>query len=225
MQNFFKWFQDFLGALVFSSTQASSCGHDLVVTDTSSAGTPTYAVVTPSACGELNLAFDNTNEIQNVCISMGDKLCFDIDNVQSFRARVKQGQTTINAASSFAIGLASARNDTIDSIAALALFRLIGTNEVMIETDDAVNDNDDKATGISIGTSYVDLYIDFCNKKNVKFYVNGQPVCQNLTFDMSNYTGSLQVYIQAQKTASTNTDSFVIDYVSVEGVRKLPSST
>ena len=225
MHNFFKWFQDFLGALVFSSTQASSCGHDLVVTDTSSAGTPTYAVVTPSACGELNLAFDNTNEIQNVCISMGDKLCFDIDNVRTFRARVKQGQTTINAASSFMIGLASARNDAIDSLAAHLSFRLIGTNEVMIETDDGTTDLDDKATGKNISTAYVDLMIDLSNKKDVKFYVDGSPVCQSTTFDVTAYTGSLQVYMQAQKTASTNTDSFVIDYVSVEGVRKLPSST
>ena len=225
MHNFFKWFQDFLGALVFSTTQASSSGHDLIVTDTSSAGQPVYAVVTPSACGELNLAFDSTTEVQNVCISMGDKLCFDIDNVQSFRARVKQGQTTIDSASTFSIGLASARNDTIESITAFLLFKLVGTNEVMISTDDNVTDLTDKATGISIGTSYVDLMIDLSNKKNVKFFVNGQPVCQSTTFDLSGYTGSLQVYIQAQKTSDNNTDSFVIDYVSVEGLRKLPSST
>lgn len=220
-KNFFEWCEDFLGAQVFSTTAASNVGHSLTLTDTSSSGTPTIGVVTPSECGEVSIAFDSTTEVQNVCLSMGDKLCFDIDRVKSFRARVKQGQATIDSNSQFAIGLASARNDTIDSIAAFALFRLIGTNEVMCETDDGTNDLDDKATGINISTSYVDLYIDLSNKKDVRFYVGGQPVCQGVTFDMSNYSGSFQVYIQAQKASDSNTDSFAIDYVEVEGNRKI----
>lgn len=217
LKNAWRWFQDFFGALVFSATQASSCGHDFTVTVTGT--TPTAAVVDGSAAGELTMANSSATEVQNICISHGDKLAFDIDQTQVFRARIKQGQATIDSATSFAIGLAGDRNDAIDSIAQFVGFRLIGTNDLIVESDDGLHDVDDKDTGIDVSTTFVDLMIDLCNKKDVKFFANGQPVCQSVTFDMSNYTGSLQPYLQLQKTSDNNTDSIVIDYIEVEGLR------
>lgn len=210
--NFAEFVDDFWGADTFST---AGQGTPWAIADTSAAGTPTYATVSPSATGEVALTLAATNEVENVCLSFGDKLCFDIDNIQSFRARVKVSGIT-SSATSVAWGLASARNDAIDSIANHASFRLIGSTTLYVETDDGTTDKDDIATGTTLSTTYKDFYIDFAGgKSNVKFYVDGVRVAASTTFDMSAATSSLQPYFQIQKTAATNADSVTIDYVEV----------
>lgn len=217
IQDFVEFVDDFIGGETFST---AGQGSPWAVAETAAAGTPTYAMVTPSATGEIAITHSSTNEIQNVCLSFGDTLPFDIDNLQSIEMRVKVGAATINAATSLAFGLASARNDAIDSIANHASFRLIGANAVLVETDDSVNDNDDVATGQSLGTAYKKFLIDFTGgKSDVKFYVDGKRVAAATTFDMSNATGSLQPYVQLQKTAATSVDSVTVDYVRIEAKR------
>lgn len=203
---------DFFGADTFTT---AGQGSPWAIADTSSAGTPTYATVSPSATGEVALTLEATNEVQNVCLSFGNKLCFDIDNIQSFRARVKISAITSSAVS-VAWGLASARNDAIDSIANHASFRLIGSTALFVETDDGTTDKDDIATGATLGTTYKDFYIDFTGgKANVKFYIDGVRVAASTVFDMSAATSSLQPYVQIQKTAATDADAVTIDFIEV----------
>lgn len=226
IQDFWTFTDDFFGS---GSLQASPAGGDRWdITDTSSAGTPTYAYVDGSSSGEIQLAHDSTNEVQNVCLSFGDVLGMDIDKIQGFEARVKMNQATMDSASMFAIGLTGDRNDAIDSIAQAALFRVIGadsTTAVVVETDDSVTDNDDKATGQTLINAYKRLRICFKHgTSDVRFYMdNGSGalvrVASSTTFDMSGYTGSLQPYVQLQKTADTNTDGVTIDYIHVWGKR------
>ena len=129
---------------------------------------------------------------------------------------------SLDTATSLAFGLCSARNDAIDSLAAHASFRLIGSNSLVVETDDSVNDNDDVATGATLVDTYKRFVIDFTGgKSNVKFYVDGVRVAASTTFDMSNYSAGLQPYVQLQKTADTNTDSVVIDYIKIVSKRAL----
>ena len=205
---------DFFGCELFA---AAGQGSPWAIADTSANGTPTYAVVTPSQNGEIALTFDNTAEAQNVCLSFGDKLCFDIDNLIEFECRVKQGQTTADSATSAAWGLAGARNDAIDSVAQAAIFRIIGDNTIVCESDDGTTDKDDISTGgKTLSTTYKRFVISFANgKSDVRFFIDGERVAAGTTFDMSAYTGSLQPFIQLQKTADTNTDSLVVDYVKV----------
>lgn len=219
--NFWEFVCDFFGHLVFSDTKGSNVGHPFTITDTSSSGQPTYAVVDGSETGEVSIAHSNTNEIQNVCLSLGDQLQFDIDKIVEFECRVKMNQATPNAATQFAIGVTGDRNDAIDSIAQAALFRVIGASQaVLVETDDGTIDNDDVATGQTLSNSYKVLKINFATgKHDVRFFVDGQPVATDKKFDMSNYSGSLQFFAQIQKTAATSTDGFTLDYVSVRGRR------
>ena len=146
-KDFWQWVDDFIGRRVYSATDASNVGHVWDIVDTSSAGTPTYAAVDGAEAGELAVDFDSQNEIQNVCLSFGDQLQFDIDKVRQVNIRIKQNQATIDATTSLAFGLTGDRNDAIDSIAQAALFRLIGDNNLVVETDDGTTDNDDGATG------------------------------------------------------------------------------
>lgn len=219
IQDFLVWSDDFVGGELFTT---AGQGSPWAIADTSSSGTPVYAVVTPSATGEVRLGFDNTVEVQNVCLSFGDKLCFDIDNIQSIEYRVKvvpEG-ANLDSATSVAFGLASARNDAIDSIANHASFRLIGSNSLFVETDDGTTDLDDKATGQSLSTTYKRFVIDFTGgKSDVKFYVNGIRCAASTTFSMAAATGSLQPYVQIQKTADSNVDFVHVDYVEVKAKR------
>lgn len=221
--NFFDFKDDFFGDRVYSATKGSNVGHGYTVNDTSAAGTPTYADVDGSAAGELAVDMEATSEVQNVCISQGDQLQFDIDKITEFECRVKMNQAALDSTSQFAIGLIGDRNDAIDSIAQAALFRIVGADDVdnvVVETDDGTNDNNDIATGKTLVNAYKTLRISFAEgTDDVRFFIDGEPVATGTTFDMSNYTGSLQLFAQIQKTADTNTDGFTIDWWRVRGRR------
>ena len=226
IQDYFEFTDDFFGGGTFGTSASEN--DPWVVADTSTSGTPTYTRVDGAATGEAALDLASTSEVENVCLSFGDTLCIDIDKVQGCEFRVKMNQATLDSASQVAVGLIGDRNDAIDSVAQAALFRVVGsdsTTSVVVESDDGTNDNDYKATGQTLVNAYKRLRIDFSNgTSDVRFFMddaNGSltRVASSTTFDMSNYTGSLQPVIQLQKTADTNTDGVTVDYVKVWGTR------
>lgn len=214
IQDFAVFEDDFWGADTFST---AGQGTPWAIADTSSAGTPTYATVSPSATGEVALTLASTSEVENVCLSFGDKLCFDIDNIQRFEARVKVSGCT--SGTTIVWGLQSARNDDTDATTNNAQFKMVGatsTTAVVVETDDGTTDLDDKATGATLATTYKKFVIDFTGgKSDVKFYIDGARVAASTTFTMAAATSSLQPFFQIQKTSSANTDAVTIDYVKV----------
>lgn len=218
IQDFVCYEDDFCGHGELPSSQSDS---DWLIDDTSSAGTPTYTK--GGVNGEATLAFSSTSEVQNVCLHHGDDLNFDIDLIQSIELRVKMGQAALDSATQVAFGLASARNDAIDSIGEAALFRVIGgdsTTAVVVETDDGTVNNDDVSTGQSLINAYKKFVINFAGgKSDVRFFIDGDRVAASTTFDMSNYSGAFQPFVQLQKTADSNTDSVVIDYVKIRSKR------
>lgn len=214
IQDFVEYIDDFLGHGTLPASQSDS---DWLVDDTSATGTPTYTK--GGIGGEATLAFSATAEAQNICLHHGDDLNFDIDKLVEVEFRVKMGQAAVDAATDLAFGLASARNDAIDSIAEAALFRIVGatsTTAVVVETDDGTNDNDEVATGTTLINAYKKFVISFAaGTSDVRFYVDGARVAAATTFDMSNYTAGLQPIVQLQKTSDANADSVIIDYVRV----------
>jgi len=221
MQDFWCFEDDFFGGGTLST---SGQGDPWVVTKTGS-GTAVY--VDGSASGEVTIDNESTGEVQNTCLSFGDKLAMDIDKIQGAEFRIKMNQAAVDATTSLAFGLAGDRNAAIDSIAQAALFRVIGgdsTTAVVVESDDGTNDNNDVATGQTLINAYKLFKIDFSQgTSDVRFYMddaNGlRRVAAGTTFDMSNYTGSLQPFVQLQKTSDTNTDGVTIDYIKVWGKR------
>jgi hypothetical protein len=215
LQDFYDQSWDFEGPSVAFPTSADPATPWLIA-DTSAAGAPTYV----RASGEAVLTMAATSEVENLCLYHGDALTYDIDGLFAFEARVKV--TGCTSGTSLCFGMASARNDTQDSVAANAWFKMVGadsTTAVVVETDDGTTDLDDKATGATLSTTYKRFAINFRNKKDVKFYIDGVRVAQSTTFDMSAYTSGLQPLIQLQKTSSTNADAITIDYVRVNGKR------
>ena len=216
IQDFTSYADDFLGTSAAFPTSADPATPWLVA-DTSSAGAPTY--VRNASNAVLTLA--STSEVENVCLYHGDALSFDIDDIQTVEMRVKISGCTSGTEIVFGVG--SARNDTTDSVAANAWFKMVGatsTSYVVVETDDGTNDLDDKATGQTLSTTYKRFLIDFTGgKSNVKFYIDGKRVASSVTFDMSNYSSGLQPIVQIQKSSSANTDAITIDYVSIVAKR------
>jgi hypothetical protein len=214
IQDFVEFCEDFLGPQTLTASPANSDRWDIA--DTSTDGTPTYTV--GGVNGEATLAFDSEAEAQNVCLFQSDVLNYDVDNLIHAEFRVKT-VATLDSATSLAFGMCSARNDTIDSLAAHASFRLIGNNTVVVESDDEVNNNDDKPTGTTLAATYKKFVIDFQNLSDVKFYIDGVRVGTATTFDMSGYSAGLQPYVQIQKTSDANTDSVTIDYIKITSKR------
>jgi hypothetical protein len=186
------------------------------------------------AGGGYRMAFSATNEVQNLCLYFGDVLSFDIDDLIRYWAIVKT-VATLDSATQLAFGLASARNDAIDTIGEAALFRAIANNSLVVETDDGTNNNDDVATGLTLGAAWKRFEINFAERvstmeppslslgrpSNVGFYGandNGslRRVASGTRFDMSNYSSGLQPFFQLQKSAATNTDNLDVLQVGVE---------
>lgn len=218
MQDFEIFYDDFNGTVATFPTSADPATAWLV-DDTSSAGAPVYSKGT----SEATLTLASTSEEENVCLHFNDALDFDIDDIQRVTMRVKIGAATFTSGSILCFGVGSARNDTANSVAANAWFRMEGANSttlVYAETDDGTRDVDDISTGVTLGTTYKDFVIDFTGgKSNVKFYIDGVRVCTTQTFDMSAYSSGLQPIVQLQKAANANVDSVVIDYIEIVSKR------
>ena len=186
--------------------------------DTSSAGTPTYLCITEDG-GAAKLTCTSTSEAQIVTLYHNDVLAFDVRKIKmvEFIAKV----AGIDAVTTLTMGLGSARNDTDDSVATNAWFRMEGsvsTTAVLAETDDATTDNDDKATGASLAAVYKKFVISFeSGITDVRFFIDGERVAQATTFDMSALTAGLNVQpiFQIQKASGTGVPSVTIAMVNI----------
>lgn len=224
------WRHQFRGHQLVAAT-ASGTGGPFVKADTSAAGAPTLVGLNG---GGIRMLLEATNEVQNLCLYFGDILSFDIDEIVRAWFVVKCA-AALNAAESIAWGLTGARNDAIDSIAQAAIFRCIGDQSVVVETDDGTTDLDDKPTGLTLGATWKRFEIDFASrnttvdppsvslgrKSNIEFYGanslgSQRRVASGTRFDMSAYTGGLQPFFQIQKTAATSTGNLDILECGVE---------
>lgn len=210
------WSDKFDRAQVYSATPGQN---GWTIADTSSSGTPTYLNITEDG-GAAKLTLANTSEAENVCLFHNDVLAFDIRMVKSFRAVVQVAG--IDSATTLVVGLGSARNDTPDSVAVNAWFRIEGsasTSNVVVETDDATVDNDDKATGQTLASVYKLLAIDFTNGlSDVRFYIDGERVAAGTTFDMSAVAAgqNVQPIIQIQKASGTGVASVTVALIEID---------
>lgn len=196
-----KFVDNFDRAQAFTTTPGMN---GWTIKDTSAAGTPTYLCVTG---GGAKLTMVNTNEAEILTLYHNDVLAFDVRAIQHVWWILKVADMDANTTLTF--GVASAQNDTDDSVATNAWFRVQGstsTSAVLVETDDATNDNDDKATGETLGSTYKKFLLDFTRGlADVRPYIDGQPVNLAAPLDMSRLAAGLcvQPWLQLQKAAST----------------------
>lgn len=212
----------------FNRAQAltTTPGHNgWTVKDTSSAGTPTYLVATADG-GGMVLTLEATSEAQIVTMYHNDVLCFDWRKIQN--VEIIASVAGIDSVTTLVFGMAGAQNDTADTVATNAWFRIQGSvdlDNVLCETDDAVTDNDDKATGKTLAAVLKTFVIDFTKGiTDIRFYIDGEPVATGTTFSMNGLTAGLnaQPFVQLQKASGTGTPSvtikkFRIQYTEASG--------
>lgn len=207
-------------AQAFTTTPAGEFGW--TVADTSAAGTPTYLCVTDDG-GAAALTLAATSEAENVCLYQNDVLPFDLAKLHAveFVAKV----SGVDSVTTIVFGVGSARNDTPDSVTYNAWFRMEGsasTSAIVAETDDNTTDNDDKATGTTLSSTYKKFRIDFTDGlSNVKFYVDGARVATGTTFSMASAAAgqNVQLIAQIQKASGTGTPALTISDVHVQYTR------
>jgi hypothetical protein len=215
-------------------TPATTVGaDDIIAKITKTAGTPTIKTANG---GILQLALDSANEVQNLSIFQNDVLEFPIANLVRVEFLVNLS-AALNAAVTGFFGIGGTRNDAIASIAQRAgfLFGGAGGNAVTIDAVDGTNSNTGKATGQTLVGTLKRFAIDFSignlaqsppsaskgGVADVRFFMgnaNGylNEVARMTRFDMSAYTGNLQLIGQIQKTANAATGTLGIAEIAVE---------
>lgn len=204
-------------AQAFTTTPAGAFGW--TIKDTSAAGTPTYLCITDDG-GAAALTLEATSEAQIVTLFQNDVLPFDIRLVHYVKWVAKVAG--VNSVTTLVFGLASAQNDTADSVAINAWFRMEGsasTANVVAETDDATTDNDDKGTGKTLAAAYKEFVIDFSQGiGDVRFYIDGERVAEATTFSMSGLAAgqNAQLFVQLQKASGTGVPAVTISKAEIQ---------
>lgn len=199
-------------------------------------GTPWLTAVTGAAppthlrnAGEAVLSLTADSQAQILSLHHGNALSFDIDDIRRVEMIVRLN-AAFTSGSILTFGVGSARADDADAVAAHATFRMVGatsTTAVFVETDDAVRDIDDVATGQTLGTTYKKFVIDFANGKgDVRFFMddaqgNLTRVAAQTLFNMSGYSAGLQPIVQLQKASGTSADVVRIDKITVISKRRV----
>jgi hypothetical protein len=207
-------------AQAFTTTPTGEWGW--TIADTSAAGTPTYLCATDDG-GAAVLTLEATSEAQNVCLFQNDVLPFDLRKIHhvDFDAKV----SGVDSVTTIVFGVGSARNNTPDSVSVNAWFRMEGsasTSNLVAETDDNTTDNDDKATGATLSSTYKRMRIDFSSGlSDVRFYVDGARVATGTTFDMSAVASgqNVQMIVQLQKASGTGVAAVTLTNVGIQYTR------
>tara|TARA_R100001163_G_C5066314_1_gene204706 strand:- start:35 stop:787 length:753 start_codon:yes stop_codon:yes gene_type:complete len=211
-------FSDFVGNGPLPVADAANAGASAFVNhDTSSSGSPTLTHQA-TADGVYRMAFASTDEAEYLATYLGDDCCIPPTKNPIFEARIKI-TGTFSADDRVVIGLASARNNTLDNIADHVWFRMEGANNnILVEGDDGTTDNDDNDTSVDwTSGTFHKLKIDCSDLSDVKFYVDGTQCVLPEKIDVDQMAAGdvLQPYIEMQKDAGTVTHSVDIDYISV----------
>lgn len=193
--------------------------------DTSAAGSPTLDYVDDSHGGIFVLKLAADNEAEAITLYGGDNLTVDINNKPILEMRVKIDPDVTGAGGDLAagdiivMGLASARNATLDNVAEHAWFRFEGANHnILVESDDGTTDDNDNDTGVDwVDGTYLTLKVDCSDLTNVVFSIDGAKFGG---YDISDATGNVQPFIEVTKAAAANFDHRVtIDYIRLQSTR------
>ena len=218
-------FEDFVGPVVIAD-QGTPGDSPWVTKDTSAAGAPTLAILGDANNGQFKLTMAANDEVENLCLYWNDELNIPYNGNPIFQTRL-QLPTALIATDMLAFGLASARNDTLDTVAEAAWFRVEGANlNLLVETDDDTTNDDDNDTTVDlVAATWYEFKIDMSDLTDVKFYYRASTdpsavstwteLLASTTFNMSALGTNLQPVIQVQKSGGAGTAGFIIDYIEV----------
>jgi hypothetical protein len=188
------------------------------IDDTSAAGAPTHALLDEGHGGVYKMTLANNDEVEVLSLNWGDVNSLDIDLLLSFEAHL--AASTIAANELFVCGLGTNQADDEDAVTANCWFKAEAAMDLLVETDDGVTDDDDNDTTLNLvaDTEYR-LGIEFWDKTNIIFRVDGARVLSASTFTMTGFSACLQPYIQLQKASGAGVPYLLLNSVQIRGIR------
>jgi hypothetical protein len=213
-------FEDFMGATIIPANGALDAAQGpWAVKDTSAAGSPALAIKGDADDGQFEMTLASTSEAENLDLYWNDEQNIDTDRGPVMIVRLQVAVAV--SAGKFVFGFASARNDTLDSIANNAWFLLPGTMDLNVESDDATTDDDDNDTGVDLvaGTWY-DFKVDCSVPTDCDFFYRSTlggdwtELLSTTPFSLG-ADAQVQPYFQLQKASGTSVPSVLIDFVEV----------
>lgn len=207
----------------FTDFDQSTLGLPYAARTATTAGTPTFAQVTNGLNGLYAGTLAANNEAETAGFDFADVLMINKPdagavNVNSVTTPVFQAYIKLPALAAnqtMVIGLGTAFNATLTSIAEYAWFRFNANNNVLIESKDGTTTN--TAVTPLEGTTTVDstkfhLYtIDWTDITAVRFFLDNNPLG---TLSMAALTTSMkfQPLAYLQKSSGTGVPAFQIDW-------------
>lgn len=182
----------------------------------STEGTPTTASIQNAKNGVLRIPLAATSEAETNELNFGDLLQFDTTSglVMEVGFRFPTLPSTNERA---VIGFGSARNNTLDSVATNAWFRLEADGDLLTESDDGTTDTDDDDTDQDL-TANIWHYgrIEFKNANDVWFSAGaGTPSRVNSGVTFKTGAALVQPIVSVQKSSGTGTPSLDLDYLHI----------
>jgi hypothetical protein len=191
--------------------------------------------------GALTIPLAASVEAEVNCAYFGDDLCFDIDDIKLLRIVAKITDIADDEVVEAIFGLASERADDPDAIAEGIFWRVKAGGAVVLESDDGTTNVDDADTGLTLGTTYREFVLDFSSGVLPRSPLEGgsvggkshvlaamtndsgqlRPVCRSTVFDLSAYSGGLQLIAQIYKSSADDTGTLSIKSIEIELKDKL----
>lgn len=173
--------------------------------------------------GVVQLTLDSDDIAEVACLYFGDSEQFLIGQGLIFEARLTMavlcatGTEEVEAA----WGLAGEHNALLDTVDVKAWFRTDSPagSALKWETDDAVADDEDNATAVTLVAGTYNTYkIDASDASAVQFYVDGIFIAEKDMSGLDGTTAKVQPYFQlskAKSSANTGVATMNIDYVRI----------
>lgn len=198
------------GSLDWLFAQVSAAGGD---------GTGAIKANLAGGIYELDLV-STESEAASSFLYFSDQLLWDVTKGVIFE--VKYRFTDVPATTTeVVLGLAGAEAVDFDAITDNAWFRHEANDEVVLETDDALTDTDDTATGVHLDADeWVIGRIELIDPTVTRFYLNGVRKGASVAHRMSAAAANMQPFFGISRTAGTALATLEIDYVLIaQGAR------
>ncbi len=194
-------------------------GYISVPTGTQAAGSTGFSLPKDLG-GSKQLMLTATNEAQCIDMLSVDRFSVDANPIAEFIIRPVTNGTT--SAVDFNMGFANGTSTSDADAITESVFAHIdgGSVNILTESDDSVTDvaADDSGADISAGSAVAnrsEVWIDAADKTDVKIYIDGARVNDDVTHVLTAATGPLGLLIILEKETGTATANFIVDRAEV----------
>lgn len=199
--------EDFLGPATLDTNKWTAI-------DVSAGGDTTPLVRPDAGSGILRAPLDATNEAQESGVYWGDQRSLVLNQGLVFLARVAL-PVLPTLLSEVVWGLAGDTASDADDVAESIWFKADGDGDIVVESDDTVNEQEDIATGVTLTAGTFAIFkIDCSTITNCTFWINGTQIATGTTFNMSTVSAlALQPYFHIAKASGAGLGQLDVDVV------------